>query len=180
MRTGDRAPDIELLRLDGTPASLAALAAGRPLVLFFLRHYGCIACHDRVEELRARRADYERRAAAVYCVTNGKPEHSAEFCARREVPFPCVVDRPGEPAYRAFDLEKVNYRRLFGPSLVEAFAIIARRWREIETPKSGDVLQMSGTMVLDRDGVVRLAHHSYYPNDHAADDDVLALLDTLA
>jgi peroxiredoxin len=37
---GAPAPDVELLRTDGSGATLRELAAGQPAVLFFLRHYG--------------------------------------------------------------------------------------------------------------------------------------------
>ncbi|HJQ83387.1 MAG TPA: hypothetical protein VKA21_04880 [Candidatus Binatia bacterium] len=33
-------PDVTLLRVDGSRATLRELAGGAPLVLFFLRHYG--------------------------------------------------------------------------------------------------------------------------------------------
>jgi len=39
-RAGRPAPETTLLRADGSPATLAELAEGAPLVLFFLRHYG--------------------------------------------------------------------------------------------------------------------------------------------
>jgi peroxiredoxin len=37
---GAPAPDVKLLRTDGSAATLRELAAGQPTVLFFLRHYG--------------------------------------------------------------------------------------------------------------------------------------------
>jgi peroxiredoxin len=37
---GAPAPDVKLLRTDGSATTLRELAAGQPTVLFFLRHYG--------------------------------------------------------------------------------------------------------------------------------------------
>ncbi len=37
---GEPAPNITLLRTDGTQARLRELAPGRPTVLHFVRHYG--------------------------------------------------------------------------------------------------------------------------------------------
>jgi len=132
-----------------------------------------------VAQLRHDRAEFEKRGANVYTITTGTPADSAAFCRDREVPFPCLVDKPGEPAYRAFGLQKVSLRRLFGPSLVQAFVTLAKRFREVEMPKSGDVYQMSGTFVLDRRGIVRLAHLDEHPNDHVSNEEVLRCLDTL-
>ena len=40
VRPGERAPAVSLLDTDGAECSLSDLAAGKPTVLFFLRHYG--------------------------------------------------------------------------------------------------------------------------------------------
>jgi len=132
-----------------------------------------------VAQLRHAIAGYERRRARCFAVTTGTPEHTREFCAARGVPFTCLVDLPGEPAYAAFGLEKVSLRRLFGPSLLRGIATVVARWREVAMPKSGDVYQMSGTFVLDRGGIVRFVHRNRDPNDHPADADIWACLDRL-
>lgn len=89
------------------------------------------------------------------------------------------MDRPGEPSYGAFGLAKVGMKTLLGPSLVESLKTIWRRRSEIHAPKAGDVFQMSGTFVLDGDGVVRLAHRSAHPNDHVPHETIWRCLDTI-
>jgi peroxiredoxin len=132
-----------------------------------------------VAQLRHALPGYQRRRARCFVVTTGTPEHTREFCVERAVPFTCLVDAPGEPAYEAFGLRKVSIRRLFGPSLVRGIVTVLRRWREVAVPKSGDVHQMSGTFVIDRAGVVRLVHRDSHPNDHLADEDIWACLEGL-
>jgi hypothetical protein len=39
-KVGERAPDAEVLALDGTPTHLASLWVEQPVALVFLRHYG--------------------------------------------------------------------------------------------------------------------------------------------
>ena len=130
-------------------------------------------------QLRQAISGYARRRARYFAVTTGTPEHTREFCAARNVPFTCLVDLPGEPAYAAFGLQKVSIRRLLGPNLLAGLARVLARWREIELPKSGDVHQMSGVFVIDRAGIVRFVHRNRDPNDHPADEAVLAALDRL-
>jgi hypothetical protein len=112
-------------------------------------------------------------------VTTGTPQFTAEFCKQFDVGHTCLVDQPGEPGYRAFGLAKVGMRTLLGPSLWESLAVIARRWRELATPKAGDVYQMSGTFVLDCEGVVRLAHRGAHPNDHVSHEEIWQCLDAI-
>jgi peroxiredoxin len=133
-----------------------------------------------VAQLRRERAEFEKRGANVYTVTTGTPADSAAFCRDHEIPFTCLVDKPGEPAYRAFGLKKVGVVQLFGPNPLRSLVTLARRFREVAIPKSGDVHQMSGAFVLDRECVVRLAHRDRYPNDHVPSEEVWRCLDELA
>ncbi len=121
----------------------------------------------------------ERAQAKIFLVTTGTPAFTAEFCKQFDVCHTCLVDHPGEPGYGAFGLAKVGMRTLLGPSLLESLTTIARRWRELATPKAGDVYQMSGTFVLDREGVVRLAHRGAHPNDHIAHEKIWDCLDAI-
>jgi len=130
--------------------------------------------------LRGQLEGFRRRDANVYAVTTGTPADTAAFCEQLDVPFPCLVDRPGEPGYRAFGLDKVGLLRLFGPNPIKSLWTVARRFREVRNPPSGDVFQMSGTFVIDGRGIVRLAHRSRYPNDHVETERIWACLDALA
>jgi hypothetical protein len=112
-------------------------------------------------------------------VTTGTPQFTGEFCKQFDVGHTCLVDQPGEPGYRAFGLAKVSMLTLLGPSVWESLVTIARRWREIASPKAGDVFQMSGTFVFDREGIVRLAHHGRHPNDHVAHEKIWEYLDAI-
>ena len=89
----------------------------------------------------------------------------------------CLLEH--EPSYRAFGLEKVGLLRLFGPNPLVSLWTLARRFREVSNPPSGNVFQMSGTFVIDAGGIVRMAHRSRHPNDHADTARIWACLDAL-
>lgn len=121
----------------------------------------------------------DRAHAKVYLITTGTPALTGEFCKQFDVGHTCLVDRKDEPSYAAFGLEKVGMLTLLGPSLWESLKTIARRWREIHAPKAGDPFQMSGTFVLDSEGIVRLAHRSRHPNDHISHETIWRCLDAI-
>ena len=131
-------------------------------------------------QLRRALPGYRQRRARYFAVTTGTPADTGAFCRRHQVPFPCLVDFPGEPGYEAFGLEKVSLRRLLSPSVAGSLWTVVRRAREVSMPRSGDVFQMSGTFVIDGAGVVRFAHRSRYPTDLPADEDIWSCLDGLA
>lgn len=130
--------------------------------------------------MRDQRAGYDERDANVYVITTGTPRDTAEFCAEHGVPFTCLVDRPGEPGYQSYGLEKVGLLRLFGPNYLETIGTLVRRFREVKNPASGDVHQLAGTFVIDAAGVLRLAYRGEYPGDHLPNEDVWYCLDSLA
>jgi len=132
-----------------------------------------------VTQLRRALPGYQQRPARCFAVTTGTAADTRAFCIRHQVPFPCLVDLPGEPGYAAFGLEKASLRRLLGPSLTYSLWTVVRRAREVSIPRSGDVFQMSGTFVIDGGGMVRFAHRSRYPTDHPADEDIWSCLDHL-
>ena len=113
-------------------------------------------------------------------MTTGTPEFTAEFCKQFDVGHQCLVDHPGEPGYGAFGLAKVGMKQLLGPSIWESLKTLYRRRSEIHNPKAGNVFQMSGTFVLDRDATVRLAHRSEHPNAHVAHETIWRCLDAIA
>lgn len=130
--------------------------------------------------MRQERAGYDQRDATVYVVTTGTPRDTAEFCAEHGVPFTCLVDRPGEPTYRALGLEKAGLLQLLGPNYLESLKTLFKRFREVKMPASGDVQQLAGTFVIDDEGILRFAHRSRYPGDHVSSAEVWECLDALA
>ena len=129
--------------------------------------------------MRRERAEFDKRDANVYTITTGTPADSAAFCRDLDIPFTCLVDKPGEPTYQAFGLKKVSMARLFGPNPLRSLVTLAKRFREVAIPKSGDVHQMSGTFVLDGEARIRLAHRDRYPNDHVPNEEVWRCLDEI-
>ena len=129
--------------------------------------------------MRREASEYQRRPVECFLVTTGTPEHTSEFCREHRAPFRCLVDRPGEPTYRDYGLQKVGIVRLFGPNPFVSIATLIKRRREVKVPKSGDVHQLSGTFVIDGAGIVRLAHRDAHPGDHASSADIWACLDAI-
>ncbi len=101
------------------------------------------------------REDYPRfqsQGMKVAVVTMGTPEDTAQLCRRHRVDFICLAD-PGLEAYRAFGLERGSVAQVMGP-LVMWKATLSALKGNYGLPK-GDVFQMPGTFVIDREGTVR-------------------------
>jgi peroxiredoxin len=63
LRRGDRFPDLALDSLDG-PVRLSERWTGQPLVVAFMRHFGCPFCREHLIQL-SRHHDQVRAAGTV-------------------------------------------------------------------------------------------------------------------
>ncbi|MBI1884827.1 MAG: redoxin domain-containing protein [Chloroflexi bacterium] len=121
---------------------------------------------------------FEETGAQVLLVTQGTPEQADQFCRDRHSPFPCFAD-PEREAYHAFTLERGTFNQVLGPAVV--LRGISAALRGFHTSRSvGDVMQMPGTFVIDRQGTVRFAHYNRDAADNPPNEllfEVLAQVD---
>ena len=91
-------------------------------------------------------------------------------------PFELLLD-PERRVYEAYGLERSALRSWNVRTLWRYIQLLAsgRRWRGIQ----GDSAQLGADLVLDSNGVVRLAHYSHDPIDRPAVDGLLPMLASL-
>ncbi|WP_031465146.1 peroxiredoxin family protein [Sciscionella sediminilitoris] len=136
LETGSTAPALELENTEGKPVHLTDFQGTENVLLYFLRSTTCPVCNRHVKDL-AGRAD-ELSAAGVrvlLVVPEGRTEAGA-WRAKRKPPFPVVTGRRGTP-HEAVGLPK----KVFG------------------------TLQQSGSLLIDRSGIVRHAHAATMPTN---------------
>lgn len=163
----DPAPDLALQAADGALVKLSSLWAGQPLLLAFVRHFGCSECLSLVALLREGQPRLAQAGLGLAVVTQGSAAETAEF-ARQHAPGLRLLADPARAAYAAYGLERGNWFQLLLSPRVWPGLIRSRRQGRLSrpTPPGQDVRQMSGTFVIGADGRVRLPY--YYDNitDH--------------
>lgn len=176
-QTGDPAPVVTIRREDGNTLALSQLWQEGPAVLVFLRYFGCTFCREHIAQLRHDEARFHELGATIALITLGTPEASAEFCTSRapEDIFVCLSDTEKE-AYRAYGLRRAETAELLSPHVWARGMQNMLHGYFAGMPK-GDVYQMPGVFIVDREGIVRYAHR----HKDAADNPPNAeLLDVLA
>lgn len=162
---GDLARDVLVHDASARRAHLADLwvDAPRVVILAFLRQYGCPLCRDQVAALRDRFASFRAEGVAVAAVGQGTPEDARRFSEQLDLPFPVLSD-VHRSAYAAYGLLDGTVEQVYSPTsglkLVSAILRGHRPHRIV-----GSVRQLPGTFVIDRNGIIRIAH----PGLHAAD-----------
>lgn len=134
LETGSVLPDLELEDTAGRPVRLAGHRGTDNVLLYFMRSVTCPVCAMHVKDLAARAADLAAAGVRVLIVVPEGRSAAAAWQARRELPFEVVTGRHGSPH------ESVGLmRKVFG------------------------AMQQSGSVLVDRDGVVRHAHAATLP-----------------
>lgn len=117
---------------------------------------------------------FDAAGAQVSVVTQGTPEQTKRFCRERRSPFPCFAD-PDHQAYNAFALGKGSFNQVLGPAVVFRGIGAALRGFHATTPV-GDIMQMPGTFIIDRQGIIRFAHYNGDAADNPPNEKLLEVL----
>ena len=91
--------------------------------------------------------------------------------------FQFLVD-PERKAYQAYGLE-TSLIRSWSPKVWIAYASLllqGRKWRGIQ----GDSSQLGGDFIIDRQGIILMAHRSHDPIDRPRIEEIIRVLDKLA
>ncbi len=169
--------DATVLDTDGATVRLGDLWTERPVVLVWLRHFGCLFCKEQTAEFRARRDDFRRRGADVVFIGNGAARYAKGF--REEFCAGCVVlTDPGLTSYELIGA-RGGILTTLGPQAwgagIRAFRRGARQDRT-----QGHPFQQGGVLVVAPGGRVTYSYISRAAGDHPIVEDVLAAIPATA
>jgi peroxiredoxin len=179
-----RAPDVYVYNADGMRVALKKYWSERPIVLTFLRHFGCAFCREFILKLRAAHTDFIERGAEVVAIAQGNALQTSHFAHMQRLPFPTLAD-PSREAYQAFALIEVSYAKLWHHSVIrEGFALANRG----EVPDIGYTIQasvptnnislrqMGGTFIIDQGGFIHFTHIDQQVYDHPTIEELLQVV----
>src|SRR6187399_2097370 len=77
---------------EGTRHHLGDLWADQPVVLVFLRHFGCIHCREHASQLGERYAELQALGANLVAIGTGNERYAAAFVKDENIPYLVLVD----------------------------------------------------------------------------------------
>lgn len=165
---------LTLLDTAGGPVALSSLWHERPVVLVFVRHFGCLFCREQVAEVRTHAAEFQAAGVDVVVVGNGSIVEAAAFATTYAGPLRVLTD-PTREAYCAFGMQR-GWRTAANVGTVSrAVRALARGYRQAARPQ-GDPLQQGGVLVFEAGGRERWRFISKEAGEHPPIEAVLAAL----
>lgn len=150
MTTSDALAEMSTQRGD----SVADLSRGAPVLLVFLRHFGCTFCREAMADIAQQRAAFEAAGVRVVLVHMTTAEVAEPYFEKYGL---AGLDHVGDEQctyYKTFGLLKGNFHQLFGlQSWVRGFqaGVVQGHW--VGYRQLGDGFQMPGAFSV-RDGEV--------------------------
>src|SRR6476661_7303672 len=93
--------DISLADSRGQTHRLGDLWRDQPVVLVFLRHFGCLHCREHVAQLRDQRDDIQALGADIVAIGTGDRAYAEAFVRDTGITFPVLLDDRAEAANAA-------------------------------------------------------------------------------
>jgi len=157
----------------GAAVRLADTWRDRPVVLAFVRHFGCPLCHEFAVALQQSAEAIREAGADVIVVGHGQPEGAARFRTQFELAIPVLVDR------HRHIFELLGFRRNLGGTANPLTMLLAfRAWRRGARQgwAAGDPWQLGGVLIVQPGGEISYRHESRYAGDHPKIEALLAEL----
>jgi len=166
-----------VMLLDGTSSRFKALVHDRPVVVAFVRHFGCLFCHEAVADVVAAIPRILARGARVIIVGNGSLNQARHFFQDKGLPMEgvTVVTDPDRETYNAMALNRSLASVFASPQAARAYKRARASGHRING-WFGDLTQLGGTVVIKPPGHATFFHRSKYAGDHADMNAVVAAL----
>lgn len=166
-----------VLTLDSERVRLREYWREAPVVTGFLRHYGCLFCHQMVADVVKTVPEIIARGARVVLIGNGTVEQAAYFFGQKKLPMEhCyVVTDPERETYQAAQFQRGYVRTFFDKRGRSAYKQARAEGHRIGG-LFGDLTQLGGVLVTRPPARFVALHRSEFAGDHP---DMLRVLEAV-
>ena len=124
--------------------------------------------------MRHERQAIEDAGGQVVLVGMGSVVQANAFTQRFEVTFPMICD-PDQHIYRDFAIERMSPLGFLSPTMALRGIAAMAQGHTMGLPE-GDVRQLPGVVIIDREGKIQYRYESSGPADHPSPQTLIAAL----
>ena len=121
-------------------------------------------------------SEFDRRGVSVVIISFAEPGRLVPYQEQHRWPFTILAD-PRREVYRAFELKRFSWFRVFSPPVLKSYFKLWRRGLTQEPYRGEDIYQSGGDFLLDSSGNVFYAYRSQSPADRPAPEKLLEEID---
>ncbi|MEM8530689.1 MAG: peroxiredoxin-like family protein [Chloroflexota bacterium] len=179
LQVGMAAPDIRVQTVDDTAISLSQVWQEQPILLFFLRHFGCALCRSHLHSIRDSYDEFRARGTEVIAMTLADTRGAAQFAHQNRLPFRVFAD-PLRNSYRAFTLAEGTLNDALGLDVLARQVTQALRGNmPYMTSMGSSIKQLGGSFIVDQRGTVQFAHFAIPIYNYPTIAQYLSVIDQL-
>ncbi len=131
--------------------SLLDLSNKKPVLLFFLRHFGCVFCKEALNELAEIRSAIEDAGIQLVFVHMSVDSVADKYFEKYELSGVLHISDPDQHFYKEFGLSKGTFSQLYGLQTWFRGFSTENRQHKLELSKAlGDHTQMPGIFMIDQ------------------------------
>ena len=125
-----------------------------PVMLVFLRHFGCVFCRDALRELSGLQNYFIEKQVQLIFVHMSEDDVAQTFFEKYDLHEIESISDPTCDLYASFGLGKGNFNQLFGlKSLMKGFEA-TMHGTMISLKQIGDGFQMPGIFIISKGAIV--------------------------
>jgi hypothetical protein len=163
-----------VLTCAGEPVTMRTYWEIRPTLTCFLRHFGCLFCHEMAHEVQRIVPDVVSLGAQVILIGNGSPAQAQRFFSHLGLQPPdCVLLT--DPERESFD--RAGLRRSFARTFLDPAAhkayVRARSEGHRITGAAGNINQLGGVFVTRPPVRLVWSQRSRFAGDHPSGEEML-------
>ena len=154
---GSKAPDFKFRTPWDSEINFYGAAGNHPVILIFLRYYGCPVCQMEMANIKREIDQAEKKGARVFVVLQSAPETIASLIKRNDFPFMIICD-PQERVFRFYGVRSGGMIRYLHPAgLTAAIKAIGRGFKHGKF--EGRETQLPAAFAITADKVIMYAHY---------------------
>lgn len=136
--------------------SVYSLSFKNPVMLVFLRHFGCVFCKEAMHDIANRRHSIEQSGIKIVFVHMSDDSTAVEYFKNFNLYGSAYVCDPLQRFYKEFGLLRGSFAQLYGlQTWIRGYKVKQELGYELEMAKRlGDSTQMPGVFVL-QNGMMR-------------------------
>lgn len=135
--------------------TLKQASTGNPVLLVFLRHFGCVFCREAMKDIGRRKEEWQARNITVILVHMSEGDVANQYFDRFGVSGIEHISDPTCQLYASFGLGKGSASQLFGlKNWIRGFEATVINQTPIGLRQIGDGFQMPGVFLIS-EGEIR-------------------------